>query len=166
MEKLKEFEVELASMQAEHCEKDYRIDKSFFESMENDSILGADVDVLVDIDKRHGSYEVEIHCEGTMQVPCDRCLEAVDHEVDADYHVTVRYGEEYDDSRDNLLVLPYSETRLDLAGLIYDTLLLTIPLRCVHREGECDTAMSETLRLHKAPGDDEETGGEPATDTE
>ena len=69
MEKLKEFEVELALMQAEHCEKDYRIDKSFFESMENDSILGADVDVLVDIDKRHGSYEVEIHCEarGTWQ---------------------------------------------------------------------------------------------------
>ncbi len=163
---LKEFDVDLASMEDGHYEKDFRIGRLFFEEMENDSVLGADVDVMLDIDKRHGSYLLQFHCEGTMQVPCDRCLDPVDHQVDTDYDVTVRYGEEYDDSKDNLLIIPYNETVLNVASLIYDTLLLTIPLRCVHPEGACNSEMSETLRQHQAPGEEDEADGESDSDIE
>ncbi len=101
-----------------------------------------------------------------MEVPCDRCLDPVSHEVDTDYDVVVRYGEEYDDSGDNLLILPYSANRLNVAGIIYDTLLLTIPLRCVHAEGECNPEMAEALREHNSSADYDEEEEEPETDME
>lgn len=108
-------------------ERDFRIGKEFFEQMENSDILDADVDVHVDIEKRHGGYSLTFETAGTLSVPCDRCLDAMQIPAEADYDLTVRYGEEYDDSTDNLLILPYSQTRLDLAPIIYDTLMLTIP---------------------------------------
>lgn len=126
-------------------ERDFRIGKEFFEQMENSDILDADVDVHVDIEKRHGGYSLTFETAGTLSVPCDRCLDAMQIPAEADYDLTVRYGEEYDDSTDNLLILPYSQTRLDLAPIIYDTLMLTIPLRCVHPEGECNAEMTDAL---------------------
>lgn len=133
---------------------DYHIGKDFFELMENEEILGADVDVRMDIDKRHDCYECRFNFVGTLDVPCDRCLDPVSLRVDTDYDVVVRYGEEFDDSGDNVLILPYSASRLNVAGMIYDTLLLAIPLRCVHPEGECNATMAEVFREHKSGTDD------------
>ncbi len=164
---MKEYDVDLVSLTEGHHEENFHIDKKFFESMENEDILGADVDVELDIDKRHDSYNCRFHFEGTLEVPCDRCLEPVSQEVDTDYDVVVRYGEDYDDSGDNVLVLPYSATRLNVAGIIYDTLLLTIPLRCVHPEGECNATMAEVLREHNSGHDEDlDTGADPEADIE
>jgi len=166
LEKLKEYDVNLVSLTEGHHVEEFHIDKKFFESMENGDILRANVDVRMDVEKRHGNYECRFHFEGTLEVPCDRCLDPVIHTVDTDYDVVVRYGEEYDDSGDNVLTLPYSATRLNVAGMIYDTLLLAIPLRCVHPEGECNAAMAEVLREHRSGPDEENESLEPEADIE
>ena len=145
-----------------HHEADYRIDKSFFEMKENDDILGASVDVHLDIEKRRDSYTLIFDCVGDLEVACDRCLDPVSEPIDTEYRVVVRYGEEYDDSRDNLLVIPESWHRLDVSGIIYDTLLLSLPLRCVHPEGECNSEMSQVLREHNP--EIEETAEEEGTE--
>ena len=75
-----------------------------------------------------------------MQIPCDRCLDPIDHEVDTEYHVIVKYGEDYDDA-DGLLILPY--------------ILLTIPLRHVHPMGKCNRAMAAALHKHRSNVDEE-----------
>lgn len=139
------YEIDLASLKEGSSEFDFRISKEFFEKMENSDILDADVDVHLDINKRHGGYELKFATEGTLTVPCDRCLDPLQIPADADYDLVIRYGEEYDDSKDNLLVLPYSRTRFDVAPVIYDTLMLTIPLRCVHPDGECNPEMTARL---------------------
>lgn len=126
----------------------YHIGKDFFEERDNVDIVNSDVDVTLRIEKTHGSYKIEMDFDGTIWSPCDRCLEAVELPIEEEYDVIVRHGEEYDDSGDGALVIPESWTRLDVSGLIYDTLLLSIPLRCVHPEGECDKGMQERLREH------------------
>lgn len=164
--KLREFNVDLASLRDGHYEEDYRIGRQFFEDMENCDVLGADVEVHLDIEVRHESYDCRFHFAGRMEVPCDRCLDPVEVPVDTDYHVVVRYGEEYDDSQEDLLVLPWQETSLNVAGIIYDTLLLAIPLRCVHPEGECNSEMSGYLRAHGADDDTDTDGDETEADIE
>lgn len=150
------YDVDLAGLKEGAVEEfDFRIGKEFFEKMENDTILGSDVDVHLDVEKRHGSYSLKFDTEGTLEVPCDRCLEAVTIPADAEYDLVVKYGEEFDDSTDNVLVLPYSQTSLDVAPIIYDTLMLTIPLRCVHEEGECNPEMTGILSEHNGRGDAE-----------
>ena len=143
----KTYVIDLLSLkEGKVAEFDYHIGREFFEEKENSDILGADVDVSLDVEKRHNAYKLEFTMEGMLEVPCDRCLEPVKVPIDATYDLIVRHGEDFDDSADDLLVIPENETHLDVSGMIYDTLLLEIPLRCVHAEGECNPEMTEKIR--------------------
>lgn len=155
MAKDRTYQVDLAGLkEGSVAEFDFRIGKAFFEQMENDEILDSDVDVHLEVEHRHGSYMLRFDTEGTLTVPCDRCLDAMQIPADAEYDLTVRYGEEADDSADDILVIPYSQTAVDVAPVIYDTLMLTIPLSCVHPDGQCNPEMTELLSEHKGKSEE------------
>lgn len=156
MGKFTAYKVELASLRDGHHEQDFKIGKEFFENMENTEILDADVDVHLDLEKRNDVYDCTFTCHGHLSVPCDRCLDPIELPVDTDYHVVVKYGDNYDDGADNLLVIPYSNAYLNVAYILNDTILLTIPLRHVHSQGKCNRAMVDALRKHRRQGDEEE----------
>ena len=126
-------------------EFDWRIGKEFFEEKDNSEILASDVKVSLLVEKRHAGYMLEFDFVGSLEVACDRCLDPVKIPIDTTYDLMVRHGEEYDDSHDDLLVIPDRQTSLDVSGLIYDTLLLEIPLQRVHAEGGCNPEMLERL---------------------
>lgn len=119
--------------------------------MENPDVISADVKVHLDLVKRHEAYDLTFTCKGMIQIPCDRCLDPLDHDVDTTYHITVEYGDKYDDVSDDLLVIPYSDTYLNVAYMLYDTIMLTVPLRHVHPAGQCNKAMAAVLSRHHSP---------------
>ena len=73
--------------------------------------------------------------------------------VDTSYHLTVKYGEHYDDAADDTLIIPYSDSYLNVAYMLYDTIMLTVPLRHVHAPGQCNKAMAAVLHRHNAGTD-------------
>ena len=148
MGKISQYDLSLASLPEGRFVQDFKCDTSLFRMMENEDVTAACVDVRMTVDYRNGSYEVTFSCHGSLAVPCDRCLDDVEVPVDTEYRMTVRYGEDYDDSRDDLLVLPQSQTHLDVAPIVYTTLALCIPLHKVHAEGECNPEMMARLGEH------------------
>ncbi|MGN1246589.1 MAG: YceD family protein [Muribaculaceae bacterium] len=131
----------------------------FFREMECTDVLSAAVDATVDVKRSGDIYELCITVAGELGIPCDRCLEQMSHRVDAEYRVSVKYGEEYSDDADNVIVIAESSNTMDVAGLIFDTIMLTIPIKHVHPEGECDAAMQAQLRAHRATIAEEEAEG-------
>ncbi|MDE6717662.1 MAG: DUF177 domain-containing protein, partial [Muribaculaceae bacterium] len=115
------------------------------------------VHVHLDLVKKNDLYDCTFTVKGNLQIPCDRCLDPLDHEVDTEYHVTVKYGDNYDDGADNLLIIPYSNSFLNVAYILNDTILLTIPMRHVHPLGKCNRAMAAALNKHRSSTDDDET---------
>ena len=152
---LRQFKISLPTLGDGHHEYEMKVDGGFFAARGNDDVKDADVTAYVDIDVRHGAYNIGITCQGWIAVPCDRCLDPMRLDVDDDYDVTVRYGEEYDE-KDELIVIPEVEKEFDLAPLIADTVLLSIPLRHVHPEGECNSEMEEIMNRHSSDAPEEE----------
>ena len=152
--------MELASLKDGHHEQDFEIGKEFFENMENPDILDADIRVHMDLEKKNGVYDCAFHCVGEVTVPCDRCLDPLEIPVDTVYRVTVKYGDNYDDGADNLLTIPYDNKYLNVAYILYDTILLTVPIRHVHPQGKCNKTMLDALRKHRRSDDGEDTDGE------
>ena len=150
---LKQFIIALPTLGEGHHEYEMKVDGDFFAARGNDDVKGADVTAYVDIDVRHGSYAIGLTCQGWIEVPCDRCLDPMRLDVDDDYDVTVRYGEEYDEKED-IIIIPENEVEFDLSPLIADTILLSIPLRHVHPEGECNPEMKEIMKKHSSEGID------------
>ena len=157
MGKDRTYEIDLLSLgEGQKHHYSYKIEKVFFEERENSDILGSDVEVEFDIENHHGNYHLAFRFRGVLDVACDRCLDPVAEDVDSEYEMTLRYGEEYDDSMDDLVVIPQSWSRYDVSAIIYDSLLLSLPMRCVHPDGECNSSMAAKLREHEADLSDDE----------
>jgi uncharacterized metal-binding protein YceD (DUF177 family) len=108
-------------------------------------------------------FNLNIHTEGTVHVPCDRCLADMELRIDTTDDLVVKFGTEYMDEGD-YVVVPEEEGTIDIAPLIYEFVALSMPIKRVHQPGECDPAMMEILNQHLADRsnleDDSETTDE------
>ena len=155
MGKFSQYKVQLASLADGKYEQDFECGTEFFKNMENPDVISSDVKVHLDLVKKNDAYDCTFHCKGMLQIPCDRCLDPLDHEVDTTYHITVKYGADYTDESDDVLIIPESDSCLNVAYMLYDTIVLTIPLRHVHPLGKCNRAMAAALHKHHSnAGDD------------
>lgn len=137
-------------------EFDYHLDKLFFDNMESADIRDADLNVKLTVVYRSEVYDLTFDIEGVITLLCDRCLDELPFDVKTQYHVMVKYGEDYNDDADDLLVIPESDNYLNVAYMIYDTVALTVPPRHVHPVGMCNRAMSALLKKHRANSTDED----------
>ena len=132
---------------------DYHVDGKFFNEIEVSEVRSGSVDVAISVTHtQEGIYDLDFVCNGVITIPCDRCLDDMELPVDATYHLTVKMGDTLDDSLDNVLVIPSSWRTLDLAPIVRDTVLLTIPMMHVHAPGECNEEMLGRLEEHAASG--------------
>lgn len=155
MSDLKQFKISLPALGEGHHELELKADAGLFADHGNVEVTEADITAYVDIDVRHGAYQIGITCRGWIEIPCDRCLDPMRMEVDEDYDVGVRYGENYDET-DDTITLPESEVEFDLAPVVADTVLLAIPLRHVHPAGRCNARMEEIMKEHASEEPDSE----------
>ncbi len=126
----------------------------FFKEFDNEEISSAEIKVDVKASKTGSSVEVDLDIRGVVTVPCDRCLEDVDMDIDTGASLKIRFGgssteEDEEDGRE-VVWIPAGETDLDLAQTIYDYVCLDLPIQRFHRDGDCNP---EVLRhLVSDPG--------------
>ena len=146
----------------------YHLDGEFFNEIEDSEVRSGSVDVALSVNHRQeGIYELDFVCNGVITIPCDRCLDDMDHIVDTSYQLTVKMGDTLDDSIDNVLVIPSSWRTLDLEPIVRDTVLLTIPMMHTHSPGECNEDMLGQLEKHTARGyESDEDFAEPPQERE
>lgn len=167
--KFSDFKLPLKAMPAGSQEFSYHLDKQFFINMESSDVYDANLDVHLAVNNRGGVYELEFTVTGNVTLICDRCLDNLEQEIDTDYHITVKYGDCYNDDSDEVLEIPESDNYLNVAYIIYDTVELAIPLKHVHAPGKCNRAMSAKLNKHRAliaSEEDAESADELIDDTE
>ena len=141
-------------------EFNYHVDGEFFNEIEASEVRSGSVDVALPVTHtQEGIYELDFVCNGVITIPCDRCLDDMEHMVDTDYLLTVKMGDALDDSVDGVLVIPSSWRTLDLAPLVRDTVLLSLPMtHCHENEDDCNADMLNVLDSHSVevvPDDDD-----------
>lgn len=131
-------------------EYEYHLDKTFFKNMESEDVHNADLTVRLTVVHKGDLYDLTFDIEGTVTLICDRCLDDLEMPIDTTYHISVKYGEEYNDESDDLLIIPEADNYLNTAYMIYDTVVLSIPIKHVHPMGKCNRQMSAMLKKHRA----------------
>lgn len=149
MRKLTEMKLTFSKLPIGKQDFNYHIDGKFFNEIEASEVRSGSVDVALTVTHRQeGIYELDFVCNGIIIIPCDRCLDDMEHQVDTSYHLTVKMGDEFDESIDNVLVIPSSWRTLDLSPIVRDTVLLTIPMMHAHSPGDCNQEMLGRLSEH------------------
>ena len=151
MGKFSAYKLPLKSLPSGSHEFEYDLGKQFFEDMESADIRDARLKVIATVNVKGDIFELTLKVSGEITLICDRCLDEMQMPVDTEYSVFVKYGEDYNDESDNLLVIPESDNFLNIAYILYDTVALTVPIKHVHPLGKCNRAMSTLLRKHRSP---------------
>jgi uncharacterized metal-binding protein YceD (DUF177 family) len=144
------------------------LDESFFDLDEQTEVRRAAVDVTLNVTRKSEStYRLEIACDGTVTIPCDRCLDDLDLPVETDYCLNVeQMGTELDDTADELLIVPSDWRELDVAPIVRDTVLLAIPMtHCHENEDDCNADMLDLLDSHRAEAVPDDADGDPSETT-
>lgn len=157
MEKMDTYKIDLlGSFKDEHLQFD--LDDDFFAAIDGLVQRGT---IKTDVDcKNTGSmYKFNIHSEGIVIVPCDRCLADLELRIDTTDELVVKLGEEYSDDGD-CVVVPEAEGYVDLAQFIYEFIALSMPITCTHEPGKCDDSMMLELSKHQTTrsGQEDEDG--------
>ncbi len=87
--------------------------------------------------------------------------------IDTGIDVVVKFGDEFNDENEELLIIPYSEFKINIAQYIYETIVLTIPLKRIHpgvNDGSLQSEVLEKLNEFKI-GDQEEEFKEDTNNT-
>ena len=129
------------------------LDGSFFDTQGTIEVRSADVDATVAVTRKSdNTYRLEIECAGTLTTSCDRCLDDLTMPVDAAYDLNVeQMGTALDDSNDELLIVPSDWQELDVAPIVRDTVLLSMPMtHCHDDESQCNAGVLAALDNHRA----------------
>ncbi len=142
----KEFSIPFSGLKVGAHTFEYKIDNKFFESFEYHEFNEADIEVQIQLNKMTTMMELDMSAEGTVNVACDLTNEPFDQGISASLALVVKFGEEFNDEDDEILVIPHGEHQINIAQYIYEMLVLAVPLKRVHPGVEDGTLESEALR--------------------
>lgn len=145
MEKLELYDIDLKNFKETSKVYTYNVGSEFFEMIEAPGIQNGNLEVQVSVRKGIGYFTLDFQIEGEVECICDRCLEKLDIEVDTYDTIKVKLGAEFDESNEEMLIIPEYEGIVNVAWYIYEFAYLSLPYRKVHNEGECNEEMLESL---------------------
>ncbi|ARN78664.1 DNA-binding protein [Nonlabens spongiae] len=142
---LKAFEIQFVGLKAGKHEFSFEVDNTFFENFGFDEFNSADVAVTAFLDKRSTLMDLELTAKGAVNVDCDVSNVPFDHPVDAQLDLVVKFGEEFNDENEDLLILPHGEFKFNIAQYVYEMIVLSMPAKKVHPGIENGTLESDIL---------------------
>lgn len=163
--RLKDFDIVFSGLKLGEHQFDFQMDAGFFKAFDYPDFENAEITAHVQFLKRETQLRLDLHLEGKVWVPCDITNEMFWLPLAAEARVMVNFGEEFDDSDEELLILPHGEHRLNVAQYFYEMAVLAKPLKVVHPDVEAGKKGQEILEKLEAlapeepeqKGDDEET---------
>lgn len=128
----KEFIIPFSGLKQGKHEFEYTIENKFFESFEYDEFNGANIKLDVTLNKMSTMMELEMKARGTVNVNCDLTSEPYDQKIKADLELVIKFGDEYNNDNDEILIIPHGEYQINIAQYVYEMLVLAVPLKKVH----------------------------------
>jgi uncharacterized metal-binding protein YceD (DUF177 family) len=132
MSKTKEYLIPFVGLKLGKHPFEYQISNAFFEIFDYNEFQNSNIKVNVILEKKSTMLEITFKHTGTVNVPCDLTNEDFDFPIKGQMKLIVRFGDEYNNENEELLILPFGEFELDLAQYIYEMIALSVPLRRVH----------------------------------
>ena len=150
MGKFNLYNVDLKNLTSGVHEFEYLLENKFFVVIDGDQVQKGKVKVKKKKKRTSSMFEMNFHIEGVVMVPCDRCLDDMEIPVDTKSRLIVKFGKEYAEESDEIVIIPEDEGAINIAWFLYEFIALAIPMKHVHAPGKCNKAMSSKLKKHSA----------------
>lgn len=148
MKPLKEYLIQFIGLKDGEHYFEYDIDKAFFEYFEYDEFNDTDVKIKVVLNKKTTLLEVHFEVLGNININCDVTNEPYPQELDNEFDLVVKFGDDYNDENEDILIVPHGEYEINIAQYIYELIVFSIPTKRIHPgvlDGTLDSEILEKL---------------------
>ena len=141
----------------------YEFGDEFFRKYGTDIVSEGKFLVDVLLTKHETFIETEFKINGAAHLMCDRSLEPFDFPIESKNKVVFKYGNEYQEITEEIIIIPRDTATLELGQYIYEFIALAIPLKKVHpkfqddAEDESEGKIVYTSETTEEKKDEEET---------
>lgn len=149
MKDLKQFNIQFVGLKEGEHSFDYKIDQKFFEAFHFEEFNSADIRVDLNFVKKTTLLELYFKAEGVVEVPCDVSNEFYNQQVDGQLKLVIKFGPEFNDDNEDILIIPHEEYQVNVAQYIYEMIVLAVPNKRVHPQVLDGTMKSEALEKLK-----------------
>ncbi len=111
---------------------DYVVEDTFFEVYQYEDILGSSIAVKLDFIKKSTILELNFSAKGDVKLACDVSNELFQQPISGALDLVVKFGEEYNDENEEVLILPHEAYEIDVAQYIFEMIVLSIPSKRIH----------------------------------
>ena len=145
MKPLKEYIIPFIGLKLGKHHFEYKIDKKFFDCFDYEDFN--DVDVLTNLvfEKKTTLLELHFKIKGQVNINCDVTNEPYNQKIKGNFDLVVKFGEEYNDEHEDILIIPHGEYEINVAQYIYELIILSVPIKRVHPGIKDGTLQSEIL---------------------
>ena len=132
MKDLKEFNVHFVGLKEGGHLFEYTIDNTFFEFFNYDEFLKSKIKIQLNFTKKNTHFELDFIAKGYVNIPCDTTSELFDLDLNPSVSIVVKFGPEFNDDNEQVIIIPYEANKIDISQYIYEMIILSIPYKRVH----------------------------------
>lgn len=132
MDRFRNYDIAFSGLKTGKHDFKFEINQEFFDLFETEQeFFNPKIDVDIHLDKHTTFLEFFINVSGTVQLICDISTEEFSENIENDLKILVKFGEEYDDSNEDIITIPQKDSEFNVANLIYEAVVLSIPMKKV-----------------------------------
>jgi len=147
MSKFELYNVVLKDIDNETRVIEYDLDDAYFKKIDSPEVQKGNVKAKVSVHKKMNTYELQFQLDGSIIIPCDRCLDDMEQQIHYKEKLHVKFGDKFAEE-DEIVIIPESEGAINVAWFLYEFIVLNIPIKHVHATGECNKTMVVKLKKH------------------
>jgi len=156
---MKEFKIQFVGLKEGKHNFEFEVTKALFDFFGYDEFNDVAIKTSLLFNKTATMMELDFTIQGTINVNCDLTNEPFDQAIEADLKLIVRFGEEFNDENEEILILPHGEYEVDVKQYIYEMIVLAKPLKLSHpgiEDGTLDIEILSSIEKYSLKENTEE----------
>jgi len=126
---------------------EYDLDDAYFKKIDSPEVQRGNVKSKVSVHKKLNTFELQFQLDGSITIPCDRCLDDMEQPIHYKEKLQVKFVDKFAEE-DEIVIVPENEGAINVAWFLYEFIVLNIPIKHVHATGECNKTMVVKLKKH------------------
>ena len=148
MKPFKAFDIQFVGLKLGTHQYEYTIEQTFFELFGYDEYNSVSVKVRLELEKKTTLLELKLLAKGVVNVNCDLTNEPYDQSITSELEMVVKFGPEYNEDNEGILIIPHGAYEINVAQYIYELIVLAVPQKRIHpgvKDGSLDSDILKTL---------------------
>jgi uncharacterized metal-binding protein YceD (DUF177 family) len=125
--KAKDFIISFRGLKLGTHEFEYDLNDTFFTLFEFSDYSGLQGKAVIKMLKSETVFDLDFTFSGSIVAPCDVTNEHFTQALTNSFVMQVKFGEEYNDENEELLILPHGDHSFNISQFLFELVVLSIP---------------------------------------